>query len=306
MEIHDTYKKFLRKHYSGTSEIYKKYTAGFLERLPPPEDLDDDFVLEFIEPYSPSYQKSLLDWFRNLFRYLGRIDELDGIKGKRIKPTIEVEDLYTKDEVDRILQVCVTPHDRAMVEVLYESGCRVGELVSMTIENTKFLKNGIAVVLVSGKTGSRAVYLYESVPSLKAWLNQHPIGTGILWVYHKKPFKPMKIQGVYDRVRRFLKQAEIVGKKRILHLFRHARLTELAKHLTEAELEKVAGWTTGSKMTAVYVHMSQRDIQHAMLTKVYGVELDDEEDPLIEQLLTAKICPKCKERNPSFTLLKCV
>lgn len=93
MEMHEKYEKFLRKRYSGSSKIYKKYITRFLERMPAPEDLDDDFVLEFIEPYSPSYQKTLLGWFRNLFRYLGRIDELDGIKGKRIKPTIGVEDL---------------------------------------------------------------------------------------------------------------------------------------------------------------------------------------------------------------------
>ncbi|MEM1785022.1 MAG: hypothetical protein QW805_02225, partial [Candidatus Bathyarchaeia archaeon] len=44
------------------------------------------------------------------------------------------------------------------------------------------------------------------------------------------------------------------------YLFRHTTLTRMAKVLTEANLEKFAGWVHGSRMSVRYVHFSAGDI----------------------------------------------
>jgi len=85
------------------------------------------------------------------------------VKVRRAKPAVTVEDLYTREELNAILQVCTRPQDKAMIEVLHESACRVGELVSMTFENIKFMTNGVVAAIVSGKTGTRTAFLFESV-----------------------------------------------------------------------------------------------------------------------------------------------
>ncbi len=61
--------------------------------------------------------------------------------------------------------------------------------------------------------------------------------------------------------------AEKAGiKKRIHpHLFRHSRSTHLAKHLTEAQMKQYLGWVQGSDMAAIYVHLSGRDVDDALL-----------------------------------------
>jgi hypothetical protein len=48
---------------------------------------------------------------------------------------------------------------------------------------------------------------------------------------------------VYFRIEKLLLRVGKTGKKRLAHLFRHTRLTELAKTLTPNELALVAGWT---------------------------------------------------------------
>lgn len=110
--------------------------------MPDPDDIDGDYVLEFIEPYAPHTQKEMLGLFRTLFDYLGRTDELKGIRGKRVKAVVSARDLYASQEIQSLLEVCTKPQDRAMIEVLYQSACREGELVSMTIEELKWLSNG--------------------------------------------------------------------------------------------------------------------------------------------------------------------
>ena len=81
------------------------------------------------------------------------------------------------------------------------------------------------------------------------------------------------------------------------HYLRHTRLTELAKTLTEPELQHFAGWTPSSKMTAVYVHLSGRDVVSSLLRKVYHFEEEEEENSTTK--IKPRVCPVCGYTNPS-------
>ena len=73
---------------------------------------------------------------------------------------------------------------------------------------------------------------------------------------------------------------------------RHSRLTFLAGRLTEYQLKVYAGWTPDSNMASVYVHISGRDIDKAILG-LYGLAPKDraEEEKPVK-------CPRCGAINP--------
>lgn len=75
------------------------------------------------------------------------------------------------------------------------------------------------------------------------------------------------------------------------HAFRHARATELAKILTEQQLKVYCGWVNDSRMASVYVHLSGRDVDEALL-KARGIEVKEEKPKQV-----VKVCSKCKEPN---------
>ncbi len=56
-----------------------------------------------------------------------------------------------------------------------------------------------------------------------------------------------------------------INKKIHPHLFRHSRATYMANYLTEAQMNQYFGWVQGSGMPAVYVHLSGRDVDDAIL-----------------------------------------
>ncbi len=85
-----------------------------------------------------------------------------------------------------------------------------------------------------------------------------------------------------------------VKKKHNPHAFRHARATELAKHLKESELRAYMGWTPGSSMPGIYVHLSGRDTDAAILA-AYGVSTPDSS----RMLSRPKACPACGASNPN-------
>ncbi|MBI5229541.1 tyrosine-type recombinase/integrase, partial [Candidatus Micrarchaeota archaeon] len=83
------------------------------------------------------------------------------------------EELLTVEEVEKLANATTNARDKALILVLYESGCRIGELLYLKLKNVQFDNYG-AVLLVNGKTGSRRVRIIVSVQLLGHWLQEHP------------------------------------------------------------------------------------------------------------------------------------
>jgi ribosomal protein L40E len=178
---------------------------------------------------------------------------------------------------------------------LYESGARIGEVGSMRIRDVSF-EESYARLMLKGKTGSRRVIVVAATPYLQTWIQNHPLRNdpdAPLWVNigTVNRFKAMS----YPALAKILKvAAERAGlsKKVHPHKLRHSRATFLASKLTEAQMNQVFGWKQGSDMPSIYVHLSGRDLDDAILG-VYGLRKVDEKEPKLKP----KICPRCNTSN---------
>lgn len=207
------------------------------------------------------------------------------------------EELLNKEDVQKLIKAAKNLRDEAIINVLWESGVRVGELLWVKLKNVEFDQYG-ATMTVHGKTGSRRVRLVSSVPALSNWIQHHPNKgepESPLWVSigSTNNGKQLKYQSLVTRIKKIARKAGI--KKRVNpHTFRHSRATDLAKVLTEAQMKEYFGWTQSSDMASVYVHLSGRDTDHAIL-RIHGLLTKDEQIKT-EQRKTKK-CVYCKHEN---------
>ena len=207
-------------------------------------------------------------------------------------------ELVTEEDIKKMIVHSKSSRDRALIAVLYESGCRISELGLLKIKDITFDQYG-SVINVAGKTGVRRVRLVTSAPYLQEWINKHEyneIPDYYVWVANTRG----KIL-TYNRLADIVKDcAKAVGiKKRIHpHLFRHSRATLLASKLTEAQMKQYMGWTQSSKMAAVYVHLSGRDTDNAILG-LNGIKIQ-EEKKLVEEL-KPKNCIRCRKTYSATT-----
>jgi len=206
------------------------------------------------------------------------------------------EDMITQDEVLRLINAAKTSRDRAFVSTLYETGCRIGELLLLKIGHVQFDSLG-AQLRVNGKTGWRRIRIISSVPYLTVWLNEHPLKddhNSYLWVStNNSLIRPNVARMLLER----LKLRSGVKKKVNPHNFRHSRATFLANHLTEAQMKEYFGWVGGSDMAAVYVHLSGRDVDNAIL-KLHGIQTQDKSKEELK-ILEPKQCIRCNTSNPA-------
>lgn len=241
------------------------------------------------------------------------VEHVKTIKGK-VNEKLP-DDMITKQELEAMLKNCSHPRDAAIVALLYDSGCRIGELLSMRVRDVEFDEQGAIVTFPRGKTGWRKNRVVFAASYLRIWLsvheyiedregplfysrNGHYLDDTLDAVNKAQPGNKEKNALSPDGIRRNLKIIAVkAGIKRRIHphLFRHSRATELANHMTEQQLKKQLGWTAGSVMAAKYVHLTDKDTERAIL-RASGVHIDEEENITREALK----CSRCKEINSTM------
>ncbi|MCP8309007.1 MAG: tyrosine-type recombinase/integrase [archaeon] len=252
---------------------------------------------DYSENTKQDYKLSIKKFFRFLKGEENYPEEVRWIRITSKRCTRKLpEELLTEEEVKRMAEAARTPRDRALVLVLYESGCRIGETLSLKIRNVQFDEYG-AVLTVDGKTGMRRVRVIASSPALASWINIHPLREDHntpLWVSLGTNSRdlPLKHRTASELLRTLARKAGI--KKRVYpHLFRHSRATHLANQLTEAQLKQHFGWVQSSEMASTYVHLSGRDVDNALL-RLNGIV---NEENRREEGFKVVICPRCHAKN---------
>jgi hypothetical protein len=195
-----------------------------------------------------------------------------------------------------LVNACESQRDRALIFVGYESGARAGELLSLSLRDIELDRYG-AVAIVKGKTGERRIRLIQSVPDLQLWLNIHPLRDNAdapLWPSRWDKTKSITVTHFHRLLAKYAHAAGL-NKRVHPHLLRHSRATHLATVLTEAQMREFFGWSKRSDMPEVYVHLSGRDVDRALL-RHYGIAT--EADAPAETLKPVR-CPRCGLENPA-------
>jgi len=249
------------------------------------------------EEYSPWTKRDFKIAIRKFYTWLRRTKEYPPevawlnihVKVNNMKIN---EDMLTEEEVKRLIEFAPHIQDKAFISTLYESGCRIGELIYIRIKQVKFDEYG-AQLFVTGKTGFRRIRVVPCIPYLMDWINRHPHKENpkaFLWI--NRNLEPLSYNGIAQMLYRTAKKAGI--KKRVNpHNFRHLRATFLANYLTEAQMKEYFGWMQDSKMAGVYVHLSGKNVDNALL-KVYGIENNNEKK---ESIFKPKECSRCEQVN---------
>jgi len=253
-----------------------------------------------LRPWTKTTYKAMLKRFYKWIKKTdNHPDEVSWIKAKPKRTEREMMnngDLFTEQEVMKLINLADHPRDKALVSVLYESGARVGEIASLQIGNIKFDEYGV-ILNVIGKTGARHIRIISSTPYLSTWLQNHPFrndNNAPLWINvgTTKHHEIVKYCTITSMLQRLFKRAEI--KKRCNpHMFRHSRATFLADHLTEFQMNQYFGWIQGSNMPSTYVHMSGKEIDSSILA-LNGIKSKESSK---EIALKPKICSRCDTIN---------
>ncbi|MEX0943347.1 MAG: site-specific tyrosine recombinase XerD [Pseudomonadales bacterium] len=210
-----------------------------------------------------------LSCLRSLYRYLlreNRINEDPTLRIENPKVGRPLPDTLTESDVEKLLAApdTTTPigvRDRTMLEVLYASGLRVSELVSLTLTDVN-MRQGVVRVMGKGSKerlvplGEEAIsWLTRFVRDGRSDLLKKNLAEDV--VFPSNQGRPMTRQTFWYRIK---EHARAAGIKRKLspHTLRHAFATHLLNHGADLRVVQLLLGHSNLSTTQIYTHVARQ------------------------------------------------
>ena len=146
-------------------------------------------------------------------------------------------------DLERVRLACETKREKAIVEVLYSTGCRVTELERLNISDVNFETK--EVMLFGKGSKHRTSYLNAKAEvALKDYLNIRTDDNPALFVYDRKPYGRLKKSGIEFLIRKMMKRTSGITTHVTPHIFRHTTATTaLDRGMSIVDVSKLLGHT---------------------------------------------------------------
>lgn len=207
---------------------------------------------------------------------------------QKLRQPVEPE-VLEEEQVSKLIQTAEPLRNRVALWILWETGCRPGELLTVQLKDIQFNEK-YARVRLEGKTGSRTAFVILGFPDLVRYVNEHPTRTNgnsqLIYSLRRDKFTE---SGLWRLIK--LLGREVLGKEISPKTFRHSRYTYLSGKLPDRILMLAGGWRS-PKMLQVYSHLKAKDAEDALL-RLSGLGKPEEDIPT----LAIRRCPGCGSLN---------
>lgn len=267
--------KFLEaKKIEGCSERTIKYYKVTVEQLlkkvlHPIRKVTTEQMREYLVDYQKinNCGKTTIDNVRrNISSFFSWLEEEDYIlkspmrRIHKIRAEKLVKNIITDEDIERLRDGCDCLRDVAMIDLLYSTGIRVGELVRLNRADINFSERE-CVVFGKGDKERRVYFDAKSKIHLINYLKSRIDDNPALFVSLDKPYNRLKISGVEIRLRQ-------LGRKLHLdrvhpHKFRRSMATRaIDKGMPIEQVQKILGHSQ-IDTTMQYAIVNQNNVKAA-------------------------------------------
>lgn len=182
---------------------------------------------------------------RNISSFFSWLEEEDYIlkspmrRIHKIKTQKTVKNIISDEEIEKLRDNCKNIRDTAMIDLLYSTGIRVGELVKLNIEDIDFSERE-CVVFGKGDKERRVYFDAKSKIHLKNYIESRKDNNPALFVTLNAPYDRLKISGVEIRIRELGRMLNL--EKIHPHKFRRTMATRaIDKGMPIEQVQKILG-----------------------------------------------------------------
>ena len=241
------------KKIEGCSERTLTYYKTTVEKLldgitDPIRKVTTDDIREYLANYQGlnDCSKTTIDNIRrNISSFFTWLEEEDYIikspmrRIHKIKTTKTVKEVISDEEIEKMRDKCKNLRDLAIIDLLYSTGMRIGELVRLNIDDIDFEERE-CIVFGKGDKERRVYFDAKTKIHLMGYVNSRSDDNPALFVTLDSPCDRLKISGVEIRLRRLGRE---LGINRVHpHKFRRTMATRaIDKGMPVEQVQKLLG-----------------------------------------------------------------
>lgn len=235
---------------NGTIKLYYRSISHFLFYVNKPvEDITTGDILAFLHSYQATRKVKdiTLDNTRihisAFYNWLVNSDYIDKNPCKKIKPIKHEKNTrhpLTAVQMEKLRNSCTNLRDKAIIEFLYATACRVGELVIIKKSDIDFDRKEVHL-FGKGKKHRLSYLNARAVVALQAYLTSREDDSDYLFVGLRRPHKQLSTRSVELLLKKYGQKAGIDAKC-TPHVIRHTTATDaINKGMPVEQLQKLLG-----------------------------------------------------------------
>lgn len=232
-----------------TLSYYKTTVEKLLDRITDPiRKVTTDDIREYLANYQGlnDCSKTTIDNIRrNISSFFTWLEEEDYIikspmrRIHKIKTTKTVKEVISDEEIEKMRDKCKNLRDLAIIDLLYSTGIRIGELVRLNIDDIDFEERE-CIVFGKGDKERRVYFDAKTKIHLMSYINSRSDTNPALFVSLDAPYDRLQISGVEIRLRRLGRELGI--NKVHPHKFRRTMATRaIDKGMPIEQVQKLLG-----------------------------------------------------------------
>lgn len=229
-------------------------------------------------------------------------DIVRGIKAPGVKyPEVNYDAVPNWGDIMKMADHTLKIRDRAMIKVLWESGARAGELLTLKVGSIDTVEHGVYMNIRESKTQLRPVFLRLSAPDLLQWLSTHPLGQDkeapLFCKIEKGEYHKAISQRYLYKLNQILKERSGINKKLNPHQLRHGSASFFADFLSDSDMDQRFGWAQGSKIKGKYTHKNKKSVEGKILQMSGIGQNNDKVNPYEDAERKQVECYYCHKMN---------
>lgn len=255
---------------SRTAAYYKSTVEHLLKNVDTPiRKITTDEIRGYLAKYQENSgcSKTTVDNIRrNISSFFSWLEEEDYIlkspmkRIHKIKTVQPVKETISDELIERLRDACSCKRDLAMIDLLYSTGIRVGELVRLNIEDVSFEERE-CVVFGKGDKERRVYFDAKAKLHLQDYLKERDDDNPALFVTLDEPHLRLKISGVEIRIRNLGRSINV--EKIHPHKFRRTMATRaIDKGMPIEQVQKILGHSQ-IDTTMQYAMVNQSNVKNA-------------------------------------------
>lgn len=232
-----------------TLNYYKITLEKFFDIVPmPARKVTTERIRQFLAEYQQinNCSNATVDNIRrNISSFFSWMEEEDYIlkspmhRIHKIRTKKQVKEIINDEAIEKLRDGCACKRDLAIIDLLYSTGIRVGELVNLNRNDINFEERE-CVVFGKGDKERRVYFDAKAKLHLQSYLNARTDDNPALFVTLDYPFDRLKISGVEIRLRRLGRSQNL---ERVHpHKFRRTMATRaIDKGMPVEQVQKILG-----------------------------------------------------------------
>ena len=254
---------------SDRTIIYYQVTIEHLLKniIIPVRKITTEQIREYLTKYQSinNCSKVTIDNIRrNISSFFSWLEEEDHIlkspvrRIHKIKTKVEIKEIITDECIEKLRDNCKCKRDLAIIDLLYSTGMRVGELVNLNINDINFEERE-CIVFGKGDKERKVYFDAKSKIHLNEYIQSRCDNNPALFVSLDKPYDRLKISRVEIRLRELGNRLKI--NKIHPHKFRRTMATRaIDKGMPIEQVQKILGHSQ-IDTTMHYAIVSQSNVK---------------------------------------------